>query len=519
VRGIIAASGRLFASTDAGKIYCFGTAKVSLPLVSTEKAEPADSEIARGILSATGVDAGYALLYGSDPSIAAGLVKDSRLFVSCFEDEKSRMPESRDALDRIGVYGTRVALHYGEFAGLPYSDYFANLIVATDRLNERQVKEMYRVLRPYGGKAVLPCGRKDVREWMSLLKRAGVPADEIKPDGGTLIVERGALAGAGSWTHQYGDTRNSYNSGDSIVRAPFKLQWWGGPGPARAVNRHQYGPNPVAANGRFFMTGRHTITCCDMYNGFEYWAFYYPNIGRIGAKYWGGGAVTDGDNVYVASGDSCLVIDAASGELKNVFRSPVLKEQYSLMTAQSFSIDGDAQTSGTVTVKKTSEGLVVEMERKDKQLVDNDGWDLFFDFRPRDKRDILYTEGAFHLHVKERQGGQAQIQTLSSTKACDYVVSGENDSKGSRVSIVFSWDELKELVGMKASEFGFGFAMICAPCIAEDPRVTPEQVKDPRTYPYQKKFLLAQSYNERLTCGLGEFSLDEGGKIGDERFY
>ena len=78
---------------------------------------------------------------------------------------------------------------------------------------------------------------------------------------------------------------------------------------------------------------------------------------------------------------------------------------------------------------------------------------------------------------------------------------------------------MKELAGEKISEFGFGFAMICAPCIAEDPRVTPEQVSDPRTYPYQKKFLLAQSYNERLTCGLGEFTLGKGGKVGDAGFY
>jgi len=514
VRGIIAAGGRLYASTDVGKIYCFGATEAAVCLASTEKVEPDDSKIARDILSATGIDAGYALLYGSDASTAVGLAKNSRLFVSCIEDNKSRMLESYKALDRVGVYGTRVLISHGEFADLPYCDYFANLVVATDRLSEQQLKELYRVLRPYGGKAYLACSRVSRGQWKDLLAKAGIPAHEVKSHGGAVLVERGALAGAGSWTHQCGDTRNSYNSADSIVRAPFKLQWWGGPGPARAVNRHQYGPNPVAVNGRFFMTGRHHVTCCDVYNGFEYWAFHYPNIGRIGAKYWGGGAITDGDNVYVASGDSCLVIDAADGRLKNVFRSPILKEQYSLRSAQSFLIDGDAQTSGTVKVKKNSEGLVVELVRKDKQLLDNDGWDLFFDFRPREKRDVLYTEGAFHLRVTEQQNKQAQIRTMSPTKACNYTISGSNNSHGVRTSISFSWDDLRKLVGTDVSEFGFGFALICAPCIAEDPRVTPEQVEDPRKYPCQKRFILAQSYNERLTCGLGEFTLGEGGKIG-----
>jgi hypothetical protein len=207
------------------------------------------------------------------------------------------------------------------------------------------------------------------------------------------------------------------------------------------------------------------------------------------------------------------------GKLKNVFRSPVLKEQYSLKSAQSFSIEGDAQTSGTVTLKKNLEALVVELVRKDKQLVDNDGWDLFFDFRPRDKRDILYTDGAFHLRVKEQQNKQAQVRTISPAKACEYVVSGEKGSEGARVSIVFLWDDLKKLAGMDVSEFGFGVALICAPCVAEEPRVTPEQIEDPRNYAHQKKFMLAQSYNERLTCGLGEFTLGEGGKIGNAGCY
>ena len=72
------------------------------------------------------------------------------------------------------------------------------------------------------------------------------------------------------------------------------------------------------------MTGRHAITCGDVYNGFVYWSFEYPNIGRIGAKFWGGGPITDGESLFVASGDSCLRIDAVTGRLDRVLPAPIL---------------------------------------------------------------------------------------------------------------------------------------------------------------------------------------------------
>jgi outer membrane protein assembly factor BamB len=521
VRGIIAAGGRLFAGTDRGTIYCFGPEEVAPPSSSSErvrKGSIASGKLARAVLSSTGIDAGRALLLGSDVALAAGLSKNSRLAVSCFDHERARMLATRNELDAMGLYGVAIALHHGQYADLPYTDHFANLVVATERLGVSELKELYRVLRPYGGKAYLACDSVSVAQWRSLLAEAGVPTGDIRATGGALIIEKGPLDGAGSWTHQCADARNSYSSGDSIVRAPLKLQWWGGPGPASAVNRHQYGPNPIAASGRFFMTGRHTITCGDIYNGFVYWTFHYPNIGRIGAKYWGGGQITDGETVYVASGDSCLLIDAKTGRLKNVFEVPVLKQRHSIATAKSFSVEGDRQTSGRVTLRKTPNGLAVELARRDDHLVEHDGWDLFFDFRPSHKREILYTHGAFRLHVVETAGGPRAV-AAGYTKCSAFRTTGGNTPDGSRITITFPWNVLKVLTGSSVGEFRFGFAMVTAPVDKNNAPVTPEEKQDPRVRKFQKAFLLAQSYNERLTCGLGEFTLGKGGKIGGEGFY
>ncbi len=520
VRGIIAAGNKLFASTDTGKIYCFGQEKVAERVASAKRSEaPLSNKLAQTILASTGIDAGHALLIGTDVSLVSGLVGDSRLAVTCFDNDKPLMLASRESIDAIGLYGTEVAIHHGEFADLPYTDYFANLIVVQRRLDARELKELYRVLRPYGGKAYLACGEVSAEEWKAQLAKAAVPAEEITTIKNAVIVQRGELEGAGSWTHQYGDTRNSYNSGDSIIRAPFKVQWWGGPGPASSVNRHQYGPNPVATKGRFFMTGRHKITCCDTYNGFEYWTFEYPNIGRIGAKLWGGGAITDGDTVFVASGDSCLLLDAETGELRNVLRSPVLKEQYSIKAPKKFYVKGDADTSGRVTVENGPETLNIELLRKDKELVPYDGWELYFDFRPRSKREILYTRGAFRIHIAEEADEKAKAVAEGDTECPEFALESEKTADGSRVSIKFPWSELEELAGEPVSEFSFGFALVTAPCVEEDPRVTPEQVADPRTHRFQRTYRLSESYNVRLTCGLGEFTLGDGGMIGGDGFY
>jgi hypothetical protein len=254
----------------------------------------ASDKLARAVLSSTGIDAGHALVLGNDVSLAAGLVKNFRLAASCFDHDKASMLDTRNELGAMGVYRVAITLHHGQYTDLPYTDYFANLAVVTEPLAALEAKELYRVLRLCGGKAYLACDCVPAAQWKSLLAEAGVPVGEIHAANGALVVQRGALRGAGSWTRQYGDAGNSCNS---IVRAPLKVQWWGGPGPASAVNRHQYGPNPIAANGRFFMTGR----------------------------------------------------------LKNVLTAPILKQKHSIVTPRSFSLEGDPETSGRVTLSKSAE--------------------------------------------------------------------------------------------------------------------------------------------------------------------
>ena len=69
-------------------------------------------------------------------------------------------------------------------------------------------------LRPYGGAAVY--------------KRSGTWVSEI----------RGALEGAGDWSHEFANGSMNTSSGDSVVKAPLGISWYGGP----ASDRKYYLP-------------------------------------------------------------------------------------------------------------------------------------------------------------------------------------------------------------------------------------------------------------------------------------
>ena len=47
-----------------------------------------------------------------------------------------------------------------------------------------------------------------------------------------IRIERGPLARAGEWTHQYADPGKSCASSDELVQLPLKVLWFGGVGPS-----------------------------------------------------------------------------------------------------------------------------------------------------------------------------------------------------------------------------------------------------------------------------------------------
>ena len=334
--GLAVADGRLLVSTDTGHIHAFRPA-IDGPVA--ERAPGSDqpprtdrdrvSDLARRILRTSGARQGFCLVIGGAPEqLAAALAHQSELTVIGVDEDIDRVRAGRAYLAAEGLYGERVALRALSSTSLPFTDYFANLIVVSERsLSRRPIvaaSEVYRVLRPDGGVLVVegaatPDGRKARREWVD---ESGLDGWSWSADRLTVFLRRGPLSGSGEWTHQYAGPGNTAASRDELVGPATRLQWFGGPGPRRMIDRHLRTVAPLYSRGRLFLPGNHQVICVDAYNGTELWEAEVPGSRRVGAPYDASYMAASGDTLYVAAAGTCRAIDVRTGRPTRTFQVP-----------------------------------------------------------------------------------------------------------------------------------------------------------------------------------------------------
>lgn len=315
VRGLAVAGGRLLVSTDRGNIHCFASGPTAKAKKQITNPYPADEptllyeKAAQEIVARTGVKRGYCLLLDCGTGrLACELAKRTELMIYAVQSDADKVAQARRTVDAAGLYGTRICVDQGELDALPYSDYFANLIVSEEAVLRGKppitTKEVWRVLKPCGG--------------VLLVDR---PA--------AVKLVRGPLQGAGSWTHQYGDAGNTGTSRDQLVKGPLGVLWYGEPGPGKAAPRHSRSVAPLSINGRVFKQGvkltktigkmyspnhgTELLMCFDAYNGVMHWEREIPGACRVDMEHECGNLACTADSLFVAVGKKCLRLDAASG--------------------------------------------------------------------------------------------------------------------------------------------------------------------------------------------------------------
>lgn len=321
----------LLVSTTEGEIHCYRPGRDGMPRVTLarkrEIAAPAETATrVERLLAAAGLADGYALFLGNaDAPFLAELVHQSRLTWH-WPTSNPKTRELRAQLADAGVYGPRIAIHDVPDGPLPYADYLANLVLlrveSEADLRNTRATEIHRVLRPYGGAAVIACAdalRPKVKQW---LNAGAIPAKATRRVAVGLRVQRGPLPGAGSWTHQYADPGKSGASGDQHVRLPLKVLWFGGLGPADAVSRHYRGPAPLAIDGRLYVPGNEFLHAVDVYNGRILWKRELPGIGRWPMPYRSGSIAADAGSVYALHGTTCLRLDPDTGKTLFTYHPP-----------------------------------------------------------------------------------------------------------------------------------------------------------------------------------------------------
>jgi outer membrane protein assembly factor BamB/flagellar biosynthesis chaperone FliJ len=346
-KGLAVAGGRLFVSTDTGAIACFGPAD-SRPLGLVRQpsgAFPADDlapvveAAAEAIVKQTGIQRGYCLVLGCETGrLAYELAKRTELMICGAEPDPKKAEAARRALDRAGVYGTRVWIEQADLARVPYSDYFANLIVSETALLSGDMpgdaKEALRMLKPLGGTILIgqpaeakgkakALAARSLRDWMA---KAGVEEASTTEEGGEWLKwTRGPLPGAGSWTHEYAEPGNTTCGDDQLVKCPLGVLWFGDPGPGDMIERHPRAAAPLATNGRFFVQGFNCLMAYDAYNGLKLWDRKMPGAMRVGASHDASNLALNADSLFVAIGDKCHRLDAATGETKFTYAMPPAK--------------------------------------------------------------------------------------------------------------------------------------------------------------------------------------------------
>ena len=399
VRGLAVSNGRLLTSTTTGKIYCFAHKAGGQRPIKAGGSHPAGSNNARvadpypkdawtakyakaaeQIIKQTGVKTGFCLVVGADDGrLAYEIAKRSDLKIYGIEPDAKKVRNARDQLQKTGYYGHRIAIHQADLNDIPYSNYFANLIVSDTQLRTGKPfgdpKRIVRHLKPVGG--VLCLGgvnaltKTDSSNLATWLKKTQLDdAGKLSVGSNWVTLTRGKLPGAGNWSHLYGDSGNTASTDDVRVTGGLGVLWFGDPGPGEMVNRHDGAVGPLAVNGKLFVQGDQKVMAYDAYNGQFLWEFGNKEALRTGVfqNYNPGNLVAGEDSLFVMVKNRCVELDAQTGKVRAIHGLP--KDKSNGKHQWGFVAYNDGILYGTATVRTDLKGRARRRGRRTADATD-----------------------------------------------------------------------------------------------------------------------------------------------------
>ncbi len=328
VYGLSAANGILYASTDKGKIYCFNHSQKT----NANRIQPAIvdnpyrnhpnqkiyADLAGDIIAKSGLKKGYCLVIeAGEGQLVYELGKRTGLKIIGIEADAAKVLKARTLLDQAGLYGSKVTIFQGSPTNLPFTKYFANLVVWGSSPDKSMIattpEEVLRMVKPFGGMAIISSNSANIQSLKSWISKSAKTSWEIKQGIGAFAsFTKGSEPGFGEWTHQYADAGNTASSMDEIQGA-MQIQWYGKPGPRQMINRHSRSVSPLVKDGRLFVPADNRIIAVDAYNGTKLWDKDVPNSRLLGALKDFGNRVLTQDMIYVAAKNECIGFDVKNG--------------------------------------------------------------------------------------------------------------------------------------------------------------------------------------------------------------
>ena len=428
VRGLSIDGSTLTVSTDSGNIYAFRPATE----VQVAKNWPTPYEepfakddvtefyrnAAKQIIQQSGQNTGYCLILGNEQGrLAYELAKQSELNIFAVEPDEQKATEARKKLERAGLHATRITIVNQPIDDIPFSNYFANLIVSDTALLNGSLPgdptKIARHLKPCGGVVILgrPENAPRAEAAASNDQKLAWLAEFYHQDEGEVVsnepwflLRRGKLAGAGDWSHQYGNVANTSYADDHRIRDGLGVLWYGDPGPSAMINRHEAAGAPLSTNGRMFIQGTDRLMAYDAYNGNFLWEFENPGAIRTGVfnnRETHNLAASD-DSLFVAINDECLSLDAATGKIKATYKTPETSD--GVPRAWAYLAYDQDQLFGTSTIREELEqrmrrrGLTVKSQTDAVFAVDTKTGDRMWTYRGSNILHTTIAIGPDHMY-------------------------------------------------------------------------------------------------------------------------
>ncbi len=224
----------------------------------------------------------------SDPNVLLELAASDRFIVHAFTPDETTLSTLRETIAGAGKLGRNLYLDLATPGRLPYPDHSAELIVLPDG-SAFPEEEIQRVLAPVRGQAFI----------------------------GDRILRKGALEGAGEWTHRFHAADNNPAATDTAFQGPSFVQF------AAMPMQTSFQGTMLVANGRRIELSDWVVKKDDranvagilrarsLYNGLPLWERSLPKNLEPDMPI----AALDGDRIYLADDSACrvLVIDAETG--------------------------------------------------------------------------------------------------------------------------------------------------------------------------------------------------------------
>ncbi|MHC4642029.1 MAG: class I SAM-dependent methyltransferase, partial [Planctomycetota bacterium] len=341
-----------------------------------------DHDLAHQLITKAGTSRGLcSLLECQGGKLELEIVRGSQFFLYVQDPREAAVAAAQKALDIDGLYGRRVLVERKRLDSLPFADNTVDVVLVPlgvkssaqgagvgHKLKDLSIKQILRVLRP-GGRAIIgtvrgaekQLTRKRLSQWMVKSSIDKSMYKLVKDSFGTWVeITKPKPKGMDSWSHWEHGPDNNPVSTDTVIKAPYRTQWLGGP---------LYTAMPgitTAAGGRIFTALGHiahhkreeqwlnTLLARNGYNGTLLWSRKLPDGYLVHRSAF----IATEDCFYMIENDGCLKLDPESGREVDRISIPEIEGEWKYIALQ----DGVLYVLAG-TVEDSSETTIVRSKR------------------------------------------------------------------------------------------------------------------------------------------------------------